>query len=233
MPPRKNPAKASRVRRTSSEIFLKKLSEFIDAEHPLVSNGALRDALNWDEERYARIKARLVSEGSIIVGRGYGGSVGRVDGPDHQALKIFISYSHLDEKLKDALLKHLRPLEKMNLITEWHDRKLLAGDVWGDEVSKNLEQADIVLLLVSIDFINSKYCYDIELDRALERHAEGTCRVVPIILRGCLWQHTPFSKLQALPRDGKPTTSWSDLDEALTTIAEGIRVMAEDVLAAR
>src|SRR5258708_7682501 len=83
--------------------------------------------------------------------------------------EVFISYSHADEKLKESFLKHLKPLERMNLISSWHDRKLLAGDDWGAEISQNLEKADVVLLLVSIDFINSKYCYDIELDRALER----------------------------------------------------------------
>lgn len=175
----------------------------------------------------------LVSDGSIIVGRGYSGSVGLAGGPDSQALKIFISYSHTDEKLKDALHKHLKPLERMNLISGWHDRKLLAGDEWGMEISRNLEEADVILLLVTIDFINSKYCYDIELDRALERHAAGSCCVVPIILRGCLWQHTPFSKLQALPRDGKPATSWPDIDDAFTNVAEGIRLVAEDILASR
>jgi len=135
--------------------------------------------------------------------------------------------------IKDVVLKHLKPLERMKLITEWHDRKLVAGDEWGEEINKNLENADIILILVSIDFINSKYCYDIELDRALERHASGHCRVVPVILRGCLWQHTPFSKLQALPRDGKPATTWEDLDLALANVAEGVRLVAEDILASR
>jgi hypothetical protein len=222
-----------RARRTNAQLFIDKLTELSGDEQKLVSNPALREALNWDEQRYARIKAQLVGEGTVIVGRGYGGSVALAGGRDNQALKIFVSYSHVDEKLKDAVLRHLKPLERMNLITEWHDRKLLAGDAWGDEINRNLEEADIILLLVSIDFINSKYCYDVELDRALERHAEGACRVVPIILRGCLWQHTPFAKLQALPRDGKPAASWPDLDEALATVAEALRAMAEDVLASR
>ena len=224
---------AKRARRTSAQLFLDKLLELSGEQQQLISNPALRTALNWDDQRYSRIKAQLVSEGSIFVGRGYGGSVALAGGPENTALKLFVSYSHIDEKLKDAVLKHLKPLERMNLIAEWHDRKLLAGDAWGDEISKNLEEADVVLLLVSIDFINSKYCYDIELDRAIERHHEGTCRVVPIILRGCLWQHTPFSKLQALPRDGKPATSWTDLDEVLANVAEEIRKMAEEVLASR
>lgn len=224
---------ARRPRRTNAQLFIDTLTDLSRDDQRVVSNRALREALNWDEQRYGRIKSQLVAEGTIIVGRGPGGSVALASGSDSHALKVFVSYSHVDEGLKDAVLRHLKPLERMNLITEWHDRKLLAGDVWADEISKNLEEADIVLLLVSIDFINSKYCYDVELDRALERHAEGTCRVVPIILRGCLWQHTPFSKLQALPSDGKPAASWPDLDEALATVAEALRSMAEDVLASR
>lgn len=230
------PARARRAprrgRRTNSQLFLDKLLT-LSGEQQLVSNPTLRTALGWDEQRYARIKAQLVSEGGIIVGRGFGGTVGLAGGRENHSLKVFVSYSHIDEKQKEALLKHLKPLERMKLITEWHDRKLVAGDAWGEEISRNLERADIVLLLVSVDFINSKYCYDVELDRALERHADGTCRVVPVIVRGCIWQHTPFAKLQALPRDGKPVTSWPDLDEALSSIAEGVRILAEDIIASR
>ena len=227
------PRSPKRARRTFYEIFLEKLQELSSDEQPFVSNPTLREALNWDKDRYTRIKAQLASEGSISVGRGYGGSVGLSTGSNSDAMKVFVSYSHADEKLKDALLKHLKPLERMKLITEWHDRKLLAGDDWGAEINQNLEAADIILILVSIDFINSKYCYDIELDRALERHAAASCRVVPVILRGCLWQHTPFSKLQALPRDAKPAATWEDLDMAFANVAEGIRLVAEDIVASR
>lgn len=71
------------------------------------------------------------------------------------------------------------------------------------------------------------------MERAILRHAEGSCRVIPIILRGCLWQHAPFAKIQALPRDGKPVTTWPDLDESLASVAEAIRLAAEDILASR
>jgi hypothetical protein len=222
-----------RVRRTHAQLFMDSLAELSGDAPRLISNPTLRAELEWDAERYTRIKSQLVSEGRIIVGRGYGGSVALAAGQGQQALSIFVSYSHADEKYKDALLKHLRPLERMNLVTQWHDRKLLAGDAWGDEISKHLEQADIVLLLVSVEFINSKYCYDVELERALERHSRGECRVVPVIIRGCLWQHTPFARLQALPRDGKPVSSWPDLDDVLASIAEAIRSVAEDVIASR
>jgi hypothetical protein len=222
-----------RLRRSYRELFIDKLKEQSGGEQKLVSNIAVKEALDWDEERYTRIKSQLVDEGIILVGRGQGGTVGLADAPGGSALKVFVSYSHTDEALKDELLKHLSPLKRMNLIEEWHDRKLKAGEEWDKSISKNLESADIVLLLISIDFVNSKYCYDIELDKALELHDQKKAVVVPIILRNCLWQHTPFAKLQALPRDAKAVNAWTDRDEALASIADGIRTVAETLRQSR
>lgn len=148
-----------------------------------------------------------------------------------KALSVFISYSHKDEVFKDDLVKHLSPLKRLGLVEEWNDRKIAAGAEWDQVISENLERANIILLLVSIDFITSKYCYDVELERALERHAKGEAVVVPIVMRNCLWQHTPFAKLQALPKDAKAISSWGDRDDAFTTIAESIRQIAEQQLA--
>lgn len=222
-----------RGRRTYADTFTDKIAELTGADGGLVTNQNLRSALGWDEVRYKRIKEQLRREGLIILGRGQGGSVGLAAATSSEALKVFVSYSHADEKLKEAVVRHLRPLERMKLISNWHDRKLLAGTEWDGEINKQLEEADLVLLLVSIDFINSKYCYDIELDKALEKHASGECRVIPVILRGCLWQHTPFAKLQALPRDGKPVSSFADQDDALASVAEGVRLVAEEMIASR
>lgn len=222
---------AKRKRRTNSELFLDTLSELSGGEQQLVSNKALREALGWDEDRYDRVRSQVREENLVIVGRGQGGSVGLASAPGSEALKVFVSYSHADETLKKELLKHLEPLKRLNLIEAWNDRELKGGDEWDEEISENLEAADIILLLVSIDFINSKYCYDIELERALERHDEGTAVVVPVILRNCLWKHTPFAKLQALPTDGKAAFSHEDRDEAMTNIAEGVRKIAENIYA--
>ena len=197
----------------------------------LISNQSLRESLGWTEERYDRVKTQLLANGQIMVGRGYGGSVAIARGPGISETKLFISYSHMDETLKAELEKHLKPLQRMKLITSWNDRKLVAGDDWGSVISKNLEEAQVVLLLVSIDFINSQYCYDIELDRAIERNNAGECVVIPIILRGCLWQHTPFSKLQALPQDGVPITSLPDRDRAFASVADGVRIAVEELAA--
>ena len=222
-----------RIKRSFAEIFLAKLVEMSKGQQTLIGNAALRSGLGWEEDRYGRVKSQLVDENKIIVGRGRGGSVGLANTPDTKALNLFVSYAHVDEVLKIELLKHLEPLRRLSLIEDWHDRKIKPGEEWGKSISSNLEKADIILLLISIDFINSNYCFDIELDKALELHASGKVRVIPVILRSCLWSHTPFAKLQALPKDAKAVTTWSDQDDALTNVAEGVMRVAEDLLKAR
>jgi len=229
--PRKRRAAAKK--RSYRDIFLDKLSEMSQGEQRLIGNRSLKDALAWDDERYDRVKAQLRDENAIIVGRGQGGTVGLASAPGVKALSLFVSYSHADDALKNELMKHLEPLRRLRLIEAWHDRKLKPGEEWDKTISDQLEAADIILLLVSIDFINSPYCYDNELDKALELHEQRKARVVPIILRSCLWTHTPFAKLQALPKDAKAVTAWDDKDAALVNIAEGVKQVAEELMATR
>jgi hypothetical protein len=217
-------------RRSYRDIFLDKMKELSGKEQKLISNSNVREALGWDEEQYKRIKGQLLDENILVVGRGYGGSVGLASAPGSKALTIFISYSHADEALKNELLKHLAPLKRLKLIDAWHDRKLKAGDDIDREISANLAKSDIAIFLLSVDFINSQYCYDIELEKALELHAKEQLTVIPVILRSCLWQHTPLAKLLALPKDGKAVTAWADRDEALADVAESLRLKALDVL---
>ena len=139
---------------------------------------------------------------------------------------LFFSYSHKDEALRDQLEIHLTMLKRQGVISIWHDRRLIAGDPVDQGISKQLEAADIILLLVSPDFLASDYCYSVEMTRALERHAAGEARVVPVILRPCDWQHAPFGKLLASPTDGKAVTKWADPDEAFLDIAKAIRAAA-------
>lgn len=224
-----------RVRRTYAQLFLHKLSELSGGQQTLVGNMALRQALGWDEERYFRVRTELYDQRQVILGKGKGGAVGLADAPGTgtNALTAFISYAHADEELKTELTKHLEPLRRLKLIETWHDRKIKPGEEWDRSISTNLEKADIILLLVSIDFINSPYCYDIELERAIERQAAKQAEVVPIILRSCMWQQTPFGKLQALPKEARPVALWTNKDEALVNVAEGIRQVAEKLLASR
>jgi internalin A len=144
--------------------------------------------------------------------------------------KIFISYSHRDERLRDELETHLKLLQRQGVIKTWHDRKILPGSEWDREIDRNLQRADIVLLLISADFIASDYCWGKELSVTLRRHEEREAIVVPIILRSCVWQGAPFGKLQGLPKDMKPITSWEDRDTAWTDVARGIRAIAEKTM---
>lgn len=144
-------------------------------------------------------------------------------------IRLFYSYSHEDERLRDTLATHLSLLKKQGLIEGWHDRDISAGREWEGQIDQNLETAHIILLLVSADFLDSDYCYDLEMKRAIERHENHTARVIPVILRACDWTGALFGKLQALPRDGIPITSWGNKDEALTDVAKGIRKVATEL----
>ena len=146
-------------------------------------------------------------------------------------ISLFYSYSHTDEALRKKLETHLSLLKDQGVIQDWHDRRIQAGTEWDGVISENLEQARTILLLVSSDFLASRYCRDVEVKRAMERHEAGTARVVPVILRPVDWHTASFGKLAALPRDGKPVTTWKNRDEAFTEIARGIREVANSLAA--
>jgi hypothetical protein len=139
---------------------------------------------------------------------------------------VFFSYSHKDEGLRNELETHLAMLKREGVISAWHDRRLVAGDEINSRIASELDQADIILLLVSPDFLASDYCYGIEVARALERHAAGEARVIPIILRPCDWKRAPFGKLLAAPTDGRPVTKCPDRDDAFLDITNAIRAAA-------
>ncbi len=147
--------------------------------------------------------------------------------PINQGISLFFSYAHEDEILRDELAKHLSILRRQHIISNWYDRDITAGSEWANEIDSHLNQADIILLLISADFMASDYCYDVEMSRAMERHEQREAVVIPVILRKTKWQNAPFSKLQALPKNGKPVTGWADQDEAFLNIAEGIQRVAE------
>ena len=129
-------------------------------------------------------------------------------------MEVFFSYSHQDEGLRNELEKHLSVLRRQGVIDIWTDHRIGPGEEIGGEIDRHLESADIILLLVSPDFLNSDYCYDIEMKRAMERHERGEARVIPIILRPCDWQSAPFGGLKALPADGNPVSKHQSLDDA-------------------
>ena len=120
------------------------------------------------------------------------------------------------------LKKHLTPMVRQGQITIWSDIDLAAGIEWEQELYHHLESADIILLLISPDFLASDHCYGTEMERAIERFDQGSACVIPILLRSTLWHNAPFAKLQMLPKNAKPVKSWSDIDEAFNDITEHI-----------
>lgn len=136
--------------------------------------------------------------------------------------KVFFSYSHKDEILRDELEKHLAILKRQGLIETWHDRRIDAGGDFSQEISSNLEDADIVLLLVSSDFLASDYCYDIEMKRAMDRHQRGETVVIPVILRPCSWHGALFGKLLAATVDGRAITKFPTLDDGFLEVTSAI-----------
>lgn len=118
-------------------------------------------------------------------------------------------------------------LKRQGIIETWHDRRIGAGNEIDATIDAHINSDEIILLLVSPDFLASDYCYDIEMTRALERHKTGSATVIPVILRACDWHHAPFGKLLAVPRDGKPVTQWPDRDQAFLEVAQSIRAAAE------
>lgn len=137
-------------------------------------------------------------------------------------LKIFYSYSHKDERYREKLETHLSILRRSGYISEWHDRRISAGNDWEEEINYNLEDSDIILLLISSNFLASDYCYDTETIRALEKHESGEAVVIPVILSPCLWLESELKKLQSLPRDNKAISVFRNEDVAWLEVAEGI-----------
>ncbi len=142
---------------------------------------------------------------------------------------VFFSYAHADEALRDQLEKQLSLLKRQGVIDVWHDRRIGAGQDFAHEIDRHIETDDIILLLVSPDFLDSDYCYDKEMTRAMQRHEAGDAIVIPVILRACDWHGAPFGKLNAIPPDGKPVTQYPDRDQALFEVAKALRSAAERV----
>lgn len=137
-------------------------------------------------------------------------------------VRLFYSYSHKDERLRNELETHLKLLQRRGLIESWYDRNIETGDDWQRRVDDNVERADVILLLVSADFMASDYCYGMEMMRALVRHENREAWMIPVIVRDVDWHNAPFAKLQVLPKDALAVTKWPDKDSAWRNVSEGI-----------
>lgn len=145
-------------------------------------------------------------------------------------INVFCSYAHVDEDLMKELYKHLSLLRRSDLINCWYDRMIIPGEEWQSKIDDNINTANIILLLISADFLNSDYCYGAEMACALKRYEAQQAYVIPIFLRKCDWKNAPFAKIQGLPKDAIPVKSWPNLDEAFTDVSIGIRLAVEKLV---
>ena len=137
--------------------------------------------------------------------------------------KVFVSYSHLDDKFRAELDVQLTILQNKGYLEWWSDKRLVPGDEFEKEIMESLAKSDIILLLVSSYFLASKFCWTIELAEAIRRHTEGTARVVPIFVRKCDSEETPLEKLHGIPPKDKPISTWKDKHLAWSLVAKGIQ----------
>jgi len=143
-------------------------------------------------------------------------------------MKAFVSYSHRDERYLRRLDVAISQLRRNGLISTWHDRKILPGKEWDRQIDENLKESNLVLMLVSPDFLASDYAYGREMSLAMERRRSGLAIVIPIILRASDWPNSPLGSLQALPSNARPVLSWTNRDEAWLDVAQGLRRLISD-----
>ncbi len=136
--------------------------------------------------------------------------------------KIFFSYSKYDREYLEQLTRHLAVLRRKGKIAAWDDHQILPGEEWDDAIKDELNHADIILLLISSDFLATDYIWDVEIKTAMDRHAQKSAQVIPIVLRPCSWEDAPFGKLNGLPSKAKPVSSYSDRDQAWLEVVKGI-----------
>lgn len=144
-------------------------------------------------------------------------------------LQLFISYSHADEPFLSDLEKHLSTLKRENLLATWYDKKIVPGSNWEGEIDGALENSDIIVFLVSPDFVASEFCIEKEVAAALEKHSRGEVVVIPIVVRPVDWLSTPIGKIQALPKNASPVSVWNDKDQAWLEVVKGLRLAISDL----
>ena len=150
-----------------------------------------------------------------------------------ESVKLFISYAHEDTRLCENLKKSLKSLIRNGLVSEWTDHDIVPGAPWEEEIFQAMDAAEIILLLISVDFLASDYVFEKELPRAVELYKAGQTKVIPIILRPCDWEDTLVGqmKVQALPKEAKPVVKWDNSDESYLDILRGLKRTIQDLRA--
>ncbi len=141
----------------------------------------------------------------------------------NRPVKIFISYTQADESYKNELATQLKLLKMQGLVEAWSDQEILPGQEWDAEIKEHLNEAEVILFLVSTEFLVSDYVNDVEIKKALERYDKGEVIIIPIIIRPIDISSFEIGKFQGLPSKAKPVSQWDDKDNAWLDVSNGIK----------
>jgi Effector-associated domain 11/TIR domain len=177
-----------------------------------------------------KLETGLVT-GQLVTGQSDQSSITNNQLPttNSEPIRIFISYSHEDEDYKNRLVKSLAALSRMGKIKIWEDRQILGGAEWSNDIFNALKNAHITVLMVSDSFVASDFCYGKELQAAIDLNTQGKMVILPVVVRPSDWSQLPFGKFQALPKNAKAVTSWSNQDEAWMDVAQSLRKVVGDI----
>ncbi len=146
-------------------------------------------------------------------------------------VRAFLSYAHEDHAWRDAVLKHIGWLSHSHQLDTFDDRELKPGELWDERIGRELERADIVIALISPDFVFSRYCSVDELLRAIQRQRDGSADLVPIVCDHVDLGALPLAAHQCLPQDEqndlKPLVDWPNPNLPLAKCAAKIRALVE------
>ncbi len=133
---------------------------------------------------------------------------------DDSHLSLFVSYSHKDERFRDEFRGALTAYERKGELVVWQDTMIVPGQKWEPEILRKLEEAEIIVLLLSNDFIKSDYCMVKAFEIAKRRDATGECVIVPIVVRACPFKKLDLGEIQAIYPNGKAIKQHRDRDVA-------------------
>lgn len=144
-------------------------------------------------------------------------------------LKLFFSYTRKDKHWLEQLKRHLTSLVQQGFLQTWDDSQIHPGDVWAETINMNLLNADIVIFLVTPDFLGSDYAFNVEMRIILRRLKEKKAKVIPVILSAADWRNSPLVNLEPLPSNGQPLTDWANIEAGFTDIIDGIEKICQSL----
>lgn len=163
----------------------------------------------------AQSSGRTKRRNSVAAPKSTGNETGKPE------VRVFVSYSHQDERAEEKLYTHLAPWRNDG-VSVWHDKRIETGGELDTAIARELRRAHIFVALLSPAYLDSNYCWNIEYKRAMSRRARALMRVVAVVVKPCSWKRTSAARFKLLPKDGVPPERWSSSDAAFVNVAEGI-----------